>query len=353
MKRLFKGFMAFTALAMIIGIIVWADGDDDNTTDSDTSAFHSTYGAKVRLLQLEMSIKKNILWGDVIVSSVKQKDSSVDTSDLEAILAQMNTLLDEVSTVQPGSGNVSAQVFVDLKDDARNLSKEFKDSVHSILNESDTLALRKKLGAINWNQTKDLVRKINETRHEYNAEVVERILARGNITDADLLEKVRNGTAKPSDIKDSLKDAFSMLNDSQKKHAYVAIKEETAKSKVFMRAIADRLVYQRAERELNRTETRIGKAEKMNLSEGVINKLEKHKEQSLGRIDRVQNRTEQRIDMIKNITDRKIDKLEDLSGRITNRTETAQGRIDQSEDKVKQRGDRLMDRLNKTAGGKR
>jgi len=228
--------------------------------------------------------------------------------------------------------------------------------------------------------------KINETRHEYNADVVERILARANITDSDLLEKVRNGTATQTDIKDALKDAFSLLNESQKNHAFVAIKEETAKSKVFMRAIADKIVYQRAEREINRTETRIDKAEKMNLSQGVINKLEKHKEQDLDRIGRVQNRTDQRIEKIGNITDRRIDRLDNRSGRmgnrsvnatnnlentlssgnltdaerakieerigrIGNRTDSAQDSINQSETKARQRGDRLTGYLNKTIGG--
>lgn len=386
MKKLINGFMAFTVLAMIIGTIVWADGDDDNKTDSDAGAFHSSYGAQVRLLQLEVSVKKNILEGNAIVSYLKQKNNSIDTSDLEAILAQMDTLAGDISAVQPASGNDSAQVFVDLKDDARNLSNEFHDSVHGILNESDAKALRKQLETIKWNQTKDLVQKINETRHEYNADVVERILARANITDSDLLEKVRNGTANQTDIKDALKDAFSMLNESQKNHAYVAIKEETAKSKVFMRAIADKIVYQQGEREANRTETRIDKAEKMNLSQAVIDQLEKHKEQSLERIGRIQNRTDQRIERIGNITDRRIDRLENMSGRmgnrsvnatnnledilssgnltdaerakieerigrIGNRTESGQDMINQSEERVRQRGDRLTGYMNKTIGG--
>ena len=337
---------------MILGAIVWADGDDGNKTDKETAVFNSNYGAQVRLLQLDASIQKNILWGDAVLSTVKAKNGSIDTSDLESILAQLKALEHEVSSTTPEAGNETAQAFVDMKDDAVNLSKQFREEVRSILNESDITGLKKKLGQINWNQTRELTEKINKTRCEYNAEKLQEILAAVNISDPDLLDKIKNGTASVAQIKEALKDAFSNMTIQQRKQLHAAVLEEIARENVFMRAAADKVAYNRLARVDNRTVKRIDAAERFNLSGNVLKRLENQKKNVERGMTRIENRTDTLSARIENITNRTINRFENLSrGIADNSSGNARDKLTQEDNKTRVWGDKIKNETNHTTGG--
>ena len=388
MKKIFKRFLAYAALAIVLGATVWADNDTDNRTDDQVTAFHSGIGAEMRLLELRISITKNILWGEKIVSAIKAKNASTDTTELETILAELNATRSQVASVNSTTGAQAATDFVDLKGDAINLTKEFREAARPLLKISEINSLKKGFSVIDWNEAKELASKLNQTRNEYNAKVLSDILSAMNISDPDLVEKLRDGKASPGQVKKVVKDSVTGLNKEQKKLIGLAVREETARRKVFVRAVADKVAYGR----LNRTDERLLKkidvAESMNLSDKVVEKLEKRKNNTETKMDRVVNKTEKKISRVENNTEKHIDRLENLSqkfnetgdkkigklegrlnssnlsdgkkeklnesiGRVGNWTEKKQNNLSEKEDAVRNKGDRIVEALNKSIGGKK
>jgi len=110
-----------------IAVAAYAEGDNTLQTDNQTAAFSLGIGAKVRLLQLENSIDRNIMQGEAVLSAIKERNASADTSEPEALLAEMKVLRDEVASVTPAAGDEAARQFVELKEDAIELTKEFRE----------------------------------------------------------------------------------------------------------------------------------------------------------------------------------------------------------------------------------
>ena len=387
MKKMFNGLLTYAAFALILGGCAWA-GNETNAGDNQTMAFHSEYGAKVRLLQLEAALDTNIAWGENIISSVKGKNASSDTADIEEILAELKALDQEVTATKPGTGDDAAKAFVDMKSDAGNLTKEFRESVHQLLNGSDLKDLKGGLKTIRQNETKDLIHEINQTRNEYNAQKLGEILTAANISDPGLVEKVRNGEVSAIELRKELKDEFSNLSAKDRRQALNAIKENTAKRNVLVRAAADMVAFNHLERVQTREEKRLDIVDKFNVSDAVrqmlVNRsmiLEKRmngiENRTLMRIDRLENITDMRIDrldnrsdLVENISDRKINKLDDqrdngnLSAdqknkiddrinRVQNITGRIENRINSTEQRVIDRQDRMRQNLNRTVSGGR
>ena len=98
---------------------------EDNETEEEIGIMNNSLGAEIRLLQLEKAILKNIIKGERAVDVLKGISSfDYNTSDLEEILDKLGVLLEEVQAADPES-NESVRIFVELKYEARNLTKQF------------------------------------------------------------------------------------------------------------------------------------------------------------------------------------------------------------------------------------
>jgi hypothetical protein len=328
MKKTGCVIYVFLVLSLFAGNVL-ADGNFSNETDNQTAAFNSGIGAKIRLLQLEAALEKNILWGEKVIAAVEAKNASINTTDLETLVAELIALKQEVNTTNPAAGDEAAKAFVDMRLDATQITKEFRESVHTLLQEADIQGIKKSLGGINSNCSRELSLKINQTRHEYNAQQLEEILKAANITDTDLLERVRNGTASPGEVKDALKDNLLNKSGKDRKNAFNAISEKYAKNKVLVRAVADKVAYKQLERTEKRLDKRLNDTENLNISEQVREKLQNRTRIIDGRMGRIENRTQIRIDHIGDMTDKKVENLLNLSDKLTGAGERMTGRLEQ------------------------
>jgi hypothetical protein len=304
MKKLFCVFLAFSLFAGNVS----ANGNESNVTDAQTADFSSGLGAKVRLMQLEYAIEKNILWGEKVIAAVKKKNATTDTSDLETLLAELKALLAEVNSTVPAAGDESAKHFVDMRHDANEITKEFRESVHEMLKEADIPGMKKGLGEIKSNKSKELAKEINRTRHEYNAEKLAEILKDANITDPELLEKVRNGTASTGEVKNALKDSLMNMSGKERKDACNSISEKNKKSKILVRSVADKVAYKELERAEDRLEKRLDDTERQNISEQVRERLENRTRFIEQRMDKIKNHSKETQDD----SDEQEDGLEDV-----------------------------------------
>lgn len=279
-KEIIKYVFLFAILFLVFAPTILADDEttgnnsSNETMDDDVAAFQSSWGAKVRLLQLEKSITKNILWGTEIVTAIKNLNETADTGDLEAILAELELLKQEVSSTEPISGEAGAQMFVDMKRDAINLTKQFRTIVMSMLHPGDVNGLRKRLGQLEYNETKNLRERIREAVREYNAEEINELLEVIGVNNTALMERIRTGNATKKEVKDVLNDAIKNLTKTRKTQVSLTMGERRQEAKVFAKSVTKRVQNGQQERVQERVEKRIEKAKSMNIDDELVNRMQ-------------------------------------------------------------------------------
>jgi hypothetical protein len=324
----------FVFSAILIVALAAAAAASDDGVGNDTKAFTSTFGAKVRLLQLEASIGRNILAGNEIVSAIKKSNSSIDTGDLEGIIAELDALKAEVSKAaeNPETGNDAAKKYVDMKNDAIELSREFRETAGELFRGGDLEGLRKKVMEIAKGERSELLDEINKTRCRYNAEKAEELFSSAGISDARLVQKIRDCEATEKDIKDAIKNATTNMSATEKRNAFQALLENVAKENVFMNSVADKVRYKQLERIQNRLEKRLEKAEELNLTEGTRLRLQNRTVWVTGRMEKIEARFSSRISKVGNITTNEIKRIESLEKKLEKGTDKLENRLEKKLD---------------------
>mgnify|MGYP000192954539 CR=1 FL=1 len=144
----------------------------DAETYNEVEAMEYPYGAEIRLLQLEKAVTKNIVKGEEIVSVLKE--SGYNTTELETILAELELLLEEVQSADANSTNAT-QEFVDLKHDAIELTKEFRDALHELIDDDMADGLQERIREMTCEQVQNLTTKIQNRIRHYNRNQLHRL----------------------------------------------------------------------------------------------------------------------------------------------------------------------------------
>jgi len=170
------------------------EDDDEEIIDEDTEEeaviMHEHHGAKVRALQLQKAIDRMILHAEAIVEVLEEKGE--DVSVLNNIIEEMRILLEEAQNlnVEDPTEN-TVKDFVNIKEDAIILRKEFREEAKDVLTEEDREALRMKFSEIDRIELKEYNEKIRAEIREFNVLRLKRL---GEVTGlTDVSEKVKNG----------------------------------------------------------------------------------------------------------------------------------------------------------------
>ncbi len=299
----------------------------EDDTINEVKDFGSSLGARIRLLQLECSITRNILWGEAIIAAIEDANSSADTSELEGIVAELKALRSEVADIAPAAGENSTSQFVDAKERAIELTQEFRKLARSMLKISDVEGLRKNLSAMKWNETKSRIDRIHEAQREFNARKLNETFEAIGASNPPLVDAVLNGNASLKDVKDALRGELSNMTKEERKEALLAVKEQISKRNVLISAAADRIRYNRAARLQDRLHEQLEDAQEQNLSDAAQERLMVREQKVNDTIGRIENRTQWRTEQVHKITAKRVENIEKL--------------IDKAED----RGDRTQERL--------
>src|SRR3989344_6089538 len=84
------------------------ESEVDNETSEETESMSSVSGAKVRLLQLEKAITRNIARGEAVIATIQEKNPEASVAGLKSILAELNVLKDEVAALSPEKSTFSS-----------------------------------------------------------------------------------------------------------------------------------------------------------------------------------------------------------------------------------------------------
>jgi len=310
-KKILGVFLILLAAAILVLPRVRADGNSSETNETghdlnETEHENETelneteeeeirpmrfpHGAQVRLLELEKSITRNILVGNQTIAAIKAGNSSANTTNLVSIIDKLIVLRNEVRTITVNetamlnkTSEELAQQFVDIKREAINLSKEFRDAARPLLKETDRQIIREYMKEIDRTELKNIDDEIRDARHRYNADVLNATFSHLGLNNSALLERIRNGDAKVGEIKDYVRDALRNETLKQRQQAMLRLREAEAKRNVYQEAVRARVLANQSER-LNQREQHMNQ---------VMQNLSQRQEQLSERIDEISAQIEE------------------------------------------------------------
>ena len=188
-------------------------------------------GAEIRLLQLEKAITKNIIIGNETVSILKEL--GYNTTELEAVLAELELLLEEVQGSDPNATD-AVQVYVDLKSDAKEITEEFREALQSILDDETLGSLRERINATirerfqNLNITKKILNRIRT----YNRNQLHRLYAFTGYTEDLFLDEYENGNITMAQVRNQISKMVNNMTKEKRNQFFFELKGYNLKARI-------------------------------------------------------------------------------------------------------------------------
>ncbi len=243
------------------------DGDGfevqiDDDTKSEIEIMDTTEGVVLRLLQLEKAVTCNIEKGDYLVSYLSDLD--VDTFEFEAILAEMRLLLEEIQQINPDSSE-AVYLFVELKQDAFDLSNEFREAMYIIVDAETREMLQISMETLICEQAAALDEQLKDQIVVYNGRQLSFLLEILGDSDSSLLQGYQNNTISLPQVNQQLASKIQVLPEDAQFQIYSELKEDDIRIRIQTRGSIDNLTIQYQRRICIRLRNRL------NNSEGVGN----------------------------------------------------------------------------------
>jgi len=201
----------------------------NNETEHEIRVMNTSLGARIRLLQLEKALILNILKGNMTVQVLKNLD--VNTTSLETILENLTDVLDTVRTADPDA-NDSVQVFVQLKNESKNFTKQFRDTLRLLLDNETIARIKEQLRNITNDELQDCKMKIRHWVREFNRNQLYRLFGLVGEVNTSLLEKYLNGNVTLDQVRFHLHKLVNQMTKEKRYMIFSEIKEENIKSKI-------------------------------------------------------------------------------------------------------------------------
>lgn len=231
----------------------------DENTKKEVAVMNNRLGSSIRLLQLEKSITRNIAKGEYIISYLKE-NNSVNTSELELILIELELLKDEVSSADPNASD-AVTVFVDLKLDAINLTKEFRDTLHLLLgNESKIESVKANISYLKNDSVENLGQRIRKNVREYNAYKLEKIFSYINVSDSTIVDSYKNDSLNLSQVKQQIGEQIKNMTMEKRNQIFSEIKQSRIRGRIQAQMAVENITEGFHDRQVKRLENRINKA---------------------------------------------------------------------------------------------
>ena len=203
--------------------------DINAETQQQTEIMNNQLGSEIRLLQLEKAIIKNIKTGEEIVTLLENSD--VDPIDLQVILAEFEFLLEEVQMADPNvSDAVSA--FIDLKHDAVNITKDFRETIRGLLNNTLKDQIQRQTRNMTCNQTHNLSNSIQNKIRQYNSNQFRNIYQHLGVNGSECINHYQNGSMTQNQLRQNI---TMRINKSEKGNQFIflsSLKQQQIKTKI-------------------------------------------------------------------------------------------------------------------------
>ena len=227
MKKIL-GITMVLLLATSMVPLTLADEAEDTQQD-EVKIMNDQLGAQIRLLQLEKAITKNILKGEEVVSVLKE--SEYDSTELEAILAELELLKGEVQSADSNSTNAT-QIFVDLKSDAVELTKDFREALKELLDEKTIEELRERVREMVCEQVQNLSQQIQNRTRQFNRNQLHKIYEIIEETDSFLIDEYQNGNVTREQVKQQVSKKINEMTKEKRYQVFSELKEGSIRERI-------------------------------------------------------------------------------------------------------------------------
>ncbi len=258
------------------------DDPVDNETENEIEKMNYSFGAEIRLLQLEKAITKNLLKGEMAVSVLK--GLGYNTTDLEAILAEMHLVLEEVQAANPHANN-SVEVFIDLKNDAKNLTTEFRTIIRALLEGVKYKEIKEQIRNITSGKLQNYSKRIRNLIKHFNANQIYRLYGIVGNQTSNFANDYLNGTINLTQVKLQLMKIVNMKTKEKRSQIFSEMKKEKIQNKNFAYGQAGNASKNFSERHLERLRSRLERANNSGnekLMEKIQNRIENYENSSKG-----------------------------------------------------------------------
>jgi hypothetical protein len=215
--------------------------DDDvfeNETEDEIQIMNASLGAEIRLLQLEKAIIKNILKGEMTIAVLKSLE--FNTTELESLLADLKAVLEDVRAIN-ASANDSVARFVALKQEARNATKLFKESLHALLDDVTLREIRERVQELAGDELQNYTRRIQNRIRQFNSNQMYRLFGIIGEANMSLLHDYLNGNITLDQLRFQLSKTMNQMNHERQHEMFSELKEERIRNKIHAKESMDDL----------------------------------------------------------------------------------------------------------------
>jgi hypothetical protein len=214
------------------------DQDIDNETQLETEIMNNTLGAEIRLLQLQKAIYKNLLKGEMAVNVLKGLE--FNTTALEAILDEMNVLLEEVK-VADTSSNESVQIFVELKIQAKNLTTQYRETIKELVDDVNLSGIREQIREMVNEQFQNLSKNIQNRIKQFNRNQLYRMYGIIGEANNSFVDDYLNGNVTLDQVRLHISKIINEMSKEKRFEIFSELKEDNIKNKIHSQAVIDEM----------------------------------------------------------------------------------------------------------------
>ncbi len=208
------------------------DGQEeiDSETEKEIEIMNNSLGAEIRLLQLEKALLKNILKGEMAVQVLIGLGYN-NTTELSSILDDMKLLLEEVRSANTSS-NESVQIFVALKNESKNLTTQFRESIKELLDDETLREIRQRIKEMVSEQVQNLSKHIRNRIRQFNFNQLYRLYGIVGDANSSFVNDYFNGNITLNETKLQLCKTINQMTRERRFQIFSEIKSENLKRQI-------------------------------------------------------------------------------------------------------------------------
>lgn len=241
MKKILALLIMLVMLVSISSLAVAdEEGEDQGNNDADVETekeieiMNNSLGAEIRLLQLQKALLKNILKGEMAVEVLKGlgfNTTENNTTELESILAEMKELLVEVKTANTSS-NESVQIFVSLKNQSKNLTTQFRETLKGLLDDISLREIRQRIKEMLSGELENYSKRIRNLIRQFNSNQLYRLYGIIGGANSSFVNDYFNGTLPLNETKLQLCKIINQMTKDKKYEIFSEIKSENIRRRI-------------------------------------------------------------------------------------------------------------------------
>ncbi|MFP4523196.1 MAG: hypothetical protein ACLFNM_01450 [Candidatus Woesearchaeota archaeon] len=235
-KMLAVGLLAvlFLTIAGFSGFVV---AQEDDEAIEEAQVMTTPKGAQVRLDQLSLALKRNIVRGEDVIDIFQNQ--SLNTSELEAIKEELIFLKEDIQTVtfdnEQNSSALAAQ-YVALRHEAKNLTSQFRKHARSIASNDQVALVEQKIQQRAQEHAKELSQhrqKVHQSIQEFNAQQAGHMLEYANRSAQKLQKQIRSQNLSAKQIKSQVRQELQNCTQDDCSQIAISFEQQRAKQEIF------------------------------------------------------------------------------------------------------------------------